>query len=133
MEYIFLVVAAAWSLQFLFSYWQLQRFHRRLAELRQLGRCSVGMVGNRWRGRTYGVLCLNQHDRVIHAAAFDGYTVFSQLRSLPQVEGMRLDAVLATATPPDGVRSAQWKALQHAAQFFTAKPGANDNPSPQTT
>jgi hypothetical protein len=82
---------------------------------------------------SYGVLCLNQHDRVIHAAAFDGLTVFSQLRALPQLEGMRLDAILATATPPDGVRSAQWKALQHAAQFFTTQPNANDVPSTQTT
>ncbi len=133
MEYIFLVVAAVWSLQFLFSYWQLQRFHRRLAELRRLGRCAVGMVGNRWRGRTYGVLCLNQHDRVVQAAAFDGWTVFSQLRPLPQLEGMRLDALLATATPPDGVRNTQWKALQHAAQFFTTQSRANDIPSTHTT
>ncbi|WP_081752844.1 transcriptional regulator GutM [Kallotenue papyrolyticum] len=126
MEYLFLVVAVAWSLQLLGSYWQLQRFHRRLAELRRLGRCAVGMSGNRWRGRTYGVLCLNPHNQVVHAAVFDGLTVFAHLRPLPQLEGMHLDAIVTSATPPAGVRGAQWQALQHAAQFFTTRSNAPD-------
>ncbi len=120
MEYIFLVVAAAWSLQFLLAYYQLQRFHRQLAELRKLGRCSVGMHGNRWRGRTYGVVVLDGHDRVRHAAIFTGWTVFSQLRPVAGLDGMRLDAILGAETPIGHVNRSQWAALQHAAQFFTA-------------
>lgn len=118
MQYFFLAIAAAWAVQFGCSYWQLQRFHRRLAELRKLGRCSIGMAGSRWQGRTYGVLVVDAHDRVCHAALFSGWTVFSQLRSITGLDGMRLDAILGTAQPLAGLRQAQWLALQNAAQFF---------------
>lgn len=118
MQYVFLVVGMAWCLQFLLSYWQLQRFHRQLAELRKHGRCSVGMYGNRWRGRTYGVLVVDEHDCVRNAASFSGWTVFSTLRTIVGLDGMSLDAILSTATPPTNLHRSQWLALQNAAQFF---------------
>lgn len=118
MEYVFLIVAAAWSLQFLLSYRQLQLFHRKLAEFRKLGRSSVGMDGNRWRGRTYGVLVVDAHERVRHAATFSGVTVFSTLKPITELDGMQLETILTTDTPPAGLRQPQWRALKHAAQFF---------------
>ena len=118
MQYMFLVVGVAWCLQFFLSYWQLQRFHRQLAELRKLGRCSVGMYGNRWRGRTYGVLVLDKHDRVRQAASFSGWTVFSALQPIVGLDGTRLDAILSAAMPAANLRRSQWLALQNAAQFF---------------
>ncbi|MDP9309522.1 MAG: transcriptional regulator GutM [Chloroflexota bacterium] len=119
MKYIFLVVAGAWSVQFLLAYYQLQRFHRQLAELRKLGRCSVGLHGNRWRGRTYGVLVVDTQERVRHAAVFTGWTVFSKLNSLAGLDGMRLDTIQSAEMPLVQVSRSQWAALQHAAQFFT--------------
>src|SRR5215212_4434727 len=92
MQYIFLVVAAAWALQFLLSYWQLQRFYRQLANLRKLGRCAVGMHGNRWRGRTYGILVVDANDCISHAAAFSGWTIFSKPQPVAGLTGMRRDA-----------------------------------------
>jgi len=124
MQYIFLVVAAAWACQFLMSYWQLRRFHRELAELRKRGRCSIGMYGNRWRGRIYGVLVVDEHDRVRHAALFQGWTVFSKLQPVAGLDGMRLEAILATTTPPANLRQSQWLALQHATQFLKTQPTA---------
>ncbi len=118
MEYIFLAVAAVWSLQFLLSYYQLQRFHRQLAELRTLGRCSVGMYGNRWRGRTYAVLVVDAHDRVRHAASLNGWTVLASLQPIAGLDGMSLDAILAAETPVTPMRRPHWLALQHAAHFF---------------
>lgn len=122
MEYVFLVVAAAWAIQFILSYYQLRRFHRQLAALRKLGRVSVGMYGNRWRGRTYGVIVADQHDLVRHAAALTGWTVFSNLQPVSGLNGMRVDAILTTVTPPAGLRKPLWLALQHAAQFLTKQP-----------
>jgi glucitol operon activator protein len=118
MQYIFLVVAAAWMLQFLLAYWQLQRFHRRISELRRLGRCAVGSAGNRWRGRTYAVLVLDPDKCVRHAESFSGWTVFSKLRPIAGLDGMLLDGILSASVPPTGVHPSQWAALQHAAQFF---------------
>jgi DNA-binding transcriptional regulator of glucitol operon len=117
-EYIFLVVAAAWAMQFLFSYWQLRGFHRRLAELRKLGHCSVGMHGDRWRGRSYGVLVVDDHSRVCRAELFSGWTVFSKLQPIAGLDGMRLDAILSAGTPLAALRRTQWLALQNAAQFL---------------
>lgn len=121
MEYLFLVVAVAWSLQLLATYWQLRRFYRQLAELRRLGRCAVGMVGNRWRGRTYGVLCLDHHNQVLQAAIFEGLTVFARLRILPNLKGRHLNELLTTSAPPAGMRMTHWRALQHAAQFLATQ------------
>jgi DNA-binding transcriptional regulator of glucitol operon len=122
MQYLFLIVAAAWSIQFVLSYWQLRRFHRQLADMRKLGRCSIGMAGSRWRGRTYGVLVLDEHERVRHAALFSGWTVFSKLQPILRLDGMRLDAILTTDLPAGNLRRPQWQALQHAAQFFKTQP-----------
>lgn len=118
MEYIFLVVAGVWTLQFLLSYWQLKRFHQMLADMRRLGRCAVGLHGNRWRGRTYGVLVVDAHDRIRHAAVFTGWTVFSRLEPVAGLDGMRLEAIVADEPPLAEIRRPQWQALKHAAQFL---------------
>ena len=121
MQYIFLVVAAAWSLQFVLSYWQLRRFHRQLANLRKLGRCAVGMYGNRWRGRTYGILVVDAQDRIRHAASFSGWTIFSKPQPVAGLTGMHRDAILAMNTPIAQLHRSQWLAFQHAAQFFNTQ------------
>jgi DNA-binding transcriptional regulator of glucitol operon len=118
MQYIFLIVAAAWGVQFALAYWQLRRFHRRIAELRKLGRCSVGLHGDRWRGRTYAVLAIDRQDRVLDVEVFRGWTVLAQLRPIEGLAGMRLDAILGTATPPPPFTKSQWLALQNAASYF---------------
>jgi DNA-binding transcriptional regulator of glucitol operon len=118
MEHIFLIVGAAWAVQFLLSYWQLRRFHGHLAQLRKLGRCSVGMCGDRWRGRTYAILVVDEHNQVRHAASFSGWTVFSSPRPVAGLDGMRLGALLSAQTPLAHLRRSQWQALQQAAQFL---------------
>jgi hypothetical protein len=37
---------------------------------------------------------------------------------------MRLEAILATHTPPANLRQSQWSALQHATQFLTLQPSS---------
>ena len=133
MQYIFLVVAAAWFLQLLLSYWQLQRFHRQLANLRKLGRCAVGMYGNRWRGRTYGVLVVDAHDRISHAASFSGWTIFSKLQPVAGLTGMRGDAILTMDTPVGQLHRSQWLAFQHAAQFFNTQPAPSNHSTGSTS
>ena len=130
MQYVFLVVAAAWACQFLLSYWQLRQFHRQLSDLRKLGRCSVGVSGSRWRGRTYGVLVIDEHQRVRRAALFSGWTVFSKLQPITGLDGMHLDAILTTDVPPANLRRSQWLALQHAAQFFHTQPIPSNRSTP---
>jgi DNA-binding transcriptional regulator of glucitol operon len=124
MEYIFLVVAAAWALQFLFSYTQLQRFHRRIAELRRLGRTSVGKHGDRLRGRVYAAVVIDAQERVQRVELLQGWTVLAKLRPTSAIDGMSLATILATDTPPSGLTRGQWQAIRHAAGFFHAATSA---------
>jgi glucitol operon activator protein len=121
MQYIFLVVAVAWALQFVLAYWQLQRFHRRIAELRKLGRCAVGLHGDRLRGRTYAVVVLDANDRVRQVETFSGWTVLSKLQPVEGLAGMALRTITSTTEPPPPLRRAQWLAIQHAATFFNTQ------------
>jgi glucitol operon activator protein len=119
MTYVFLMVAVAWMAQFALAWWQLRRFHARIAQLRKAGRTAVGLFGNRFRGRTYAVLSIDGQGIVQHAELFDGWTVFSQLRPVAALQGQRVD-VLRAAEPLAGLRQSQWAALQHAASFLEA-------------
>ena len=120
MDYLFLIVAVLWVAQFGMAYWQLRRFHGRIAELRKVGKTAVGMHGNRWRGRTYAVLTVDGQERIRRAELFDGWTVFSKLRPVAELEGRPLSSLIEGSAPA-GVRQAQWAALQHAASFLQPK------------
>lgn len=119
MSYIFLVVAILWIAQFALAWWQLNRFHRRIAQLRTQGRTAVGMVGNRFSGRTYAVLVIDEQQNIRSAEVFDGWTVFSQLRPVAALVGRPM-STLRASEPVAGLRKAQWGALQHAAGFLEA-------------
>jgi DNA-binding transcriptional regulator of glucitol operon len=120
-DYIFLVVAVLWAAQFGMAWWQLRRFHGRIATLRREGRTAVGMQGNRFSGRTYAVLVADPQGRIHRAEIFDGWTVFSHLRPVAELEGRHLSALKAEQ-PVAGVRKTQWQALQHAAGFLEQAP-----------
>lgn len=117
MEYVFLLVAILWMVQFGLAWWQLRRFYSRIAELRQQGRTAVGMYGNRWRGRTYAVLTAGSDGTIRSAEVFDGWTVFSHLRPVPALTGMPL-SIFQSPQPHKGVKPTQWAALCHAASFL---------------
>lgn len=120
MDYIFLAVAAFWIAQFGLAWWQLRRFHARIGELRKLGRTAVGLKGNRFSGRTYAVLTVDTQERIQRAEVFDGWTVFSRLRSVDGLQGRPVSVL--HGEPTVGLRKAQWEALQHAASFLRQRP-----------
>jgi DNA-binding transcriptional regulator of glucitol operon len=128
-SYIFLVVAIVWVIQFGLAYWQLQRFHRRIGELRRYGRTSVGMSGNRWRGRAYGVLTVDAQGTIRRAEVFAGMTVFSQLRPVAALEGRPLSTVAADAPAPGGISATHWAAFAQAAQFLRNAPTSQAQPA----
>lgn len=120
MSYIFLVIAVLWVAQFALAWWQLRRFHSRIAQLRTVGRTAVGLKGNRFSGRTYGVLAVDDDGIIQSAEAFDGWTVFSQLRPVAGLKGQPIQVLRVVEAPP-GMRRARWEALQHAASFLEPK------------
>lgn len=91
---IFLVLGIVWIIQFGLAYWQIRRFYQRMIILRRSGLTAIGLSGNRYKGRSYAVLTMGEDGRVIHAEHFSGWTVFAQLKPIPQLVGMPLSELL---------------------------------------
>lgn len=92
---IFFGLIVMWFIQFGAAYWQMRRFYRRMVVLRQKGLTAIGLNGDRLKGRAYAVLTIDQHDRVVHAEQFSGWTVFAGLRPVPELVGLPLKEILA--------------------------------------
>ena len=91
---IFLILGVLWLIQFGLAYRQMRHFYQRMITLRQSGLTAIGLAGNRYKGRAYAVLTIDEDDRIIYAEQFSGWTVFAQLRPMPQLIGMSLQELL---------------------------------------
>lgn len=83
-----------WLAQFALTYRQMRGFYRRLRLLNKKGLTAVGMNGGRYRGRAYGVLVVDEDNRIAHAESMGGWTVFASLRPEPDLVGMSLREVI---------------------------------------
>ena len=91
---IFVMLVIMWSLQFGLTYLQMKKYTKRLKVIRQDGLTSVGMTGGKYKGRTYGILTVDENNQVIHAEKMAGWTNFSNLRPVPDLVGLNLDQIL---------------------------------------
>ena len=91
---ILVLLVFMWIAQFGLAYWQMKRFYARLKTLRQGGLTAVGLGGDRYKGRNYAVLTIDQDNIIVHAEKFSGWTIFSQLRPVPDLVGLSLQDVL---------------------------------------
>jgi len=91
---IFVLLAVMWALQFGLTYLQMRKYTARLKIIRQDGLTAVGMSGTKYKGRTYGVLTVDDNNKVIHAEKMSGWTNFSNLRPVPVLVGMTLEQIL---------------------------------------
>lgn len=91
----FLALGILWLMQFGLGYWQMRRFYQRMITLRRSGLTAIGLSGNRYKGRAYAVLTIGEEGRIIHAEHFSGWTVFAQLKPIPQLVGMSLPELLS--------------------------------------
>jgi DNA-binding transcriptional regulator of glucitol operon len=84
---IIIALAFMWTLQYLLTFRQMQRFYRRIARLRRDGVLSVGMAGSTWRRKQYAVLVVDQHYTIVHAEQLSGWTVFAKLKPIRGLAG----------------------------------------------
>ena len=91
---LFSLLAIMWALQFGLTYFQMKKYTKRLKVIRQDGLTSVGMSGGKYKGRTYGILTVDENNMVIHAEKMAGWTNFSNLRAVPELVGLSLDQIL---------------------------------------
>lgn len=107
------LLGLAWVLQFFLSMRQMRGFYRRVSELRQFGRTSIGVGGGTYRGRAYAVVVADPSGRVLTAELMSGISVFARLRPLPEVKGWNLRAMCEA--PPTSLNAKQKAALCQAA------------------
>lgn len=98
--FFFILLAVMWAAQFGLAYIQMRRFNGRILEVRKWGKTAVGLGGNRYRGRTYAILTVDDTGTVVNAEYFTGSTVFARVKPAPTVVGMTIDQILAD---PDGL------------------------------
>ncbi len=118
---LFLAIALVWILQLALSLLQTRRFHKRVFQLRKEGnQTSVGMSGSTWKQKVYGVLVINQDRTILRAEKLSGFTVFANLRPVPELGGKPM-SVLDRDEPLPGINEKVWKAFQNAAGFIKNK------------
>lgn len=91
---IILMLAIAWFVQYLLSFYQLRRFYRRIHQLRRLGTVSIGAEGTAWKRRQYAVLVVDPERRILHAEQLSGWTVAASLKPVPGLEGRPMSDLL---------------------------------------
>ena len=91
---LFVLLVVMWVLQFGLTYLQMKKYTARLKIIRQDGLTAVGMSGSKYKGRTYGILTVDEEDQIIHAEKMSGWTNFSNLRPVPTLVGMTLGQIL---------------------------------------
>jgi len=116
-SFILLSLVFVWLLQLCFSFLQIKRFNARIVELRKQGsKTAVGMVGNTYKRRAYGVIVVNEDMRIVAAEQFSGWTVFAQLKPAPSLVGMPLSEI--DAEPKFSIKPKTWQAFRNAAHYI---------------
>ena len=116
--FLFLLVALAWISQLALSLLQTRRFHRRVAELRTGSYASaVGLAGNNWRRKVYGVLVVDHAYTVLRAEILAGFTVFAHLKPVPALVGVPIERI-ERSDPLTGVSQKTWIAFRNAARYI---------------
>ena len=91
---LFVLLVVMWVLQFGLTFFQMKKYTKRLKVIRKDGITSVGMSGSKYKGRTYGILTVDDNNQIIHAEKMAGWTNFSNLRPVPDLVGLNLDQIL---------------------------------------
>jgi DNA-binding transcriptional regulator of glucitol operon len=92
---IFILLVIMWGLQFGMTYVQMRKYTKRLKIIRQDGLTAVGMGGSRYKGRAYGILTIDDNDKVIHAEKMSGWTNFAGLKPVPDLVGMNIEEIIS--------------------------------------
>jgi glucitol operon activator protein len=76
-----------WLLQYALTFWQMQRYNKRLKDLRKGGLVWVGLNGSAWKGRQYAVVVVDKDNRIVKVEQLSGWTVLATLKPVPGFEG----------------------------------------------
>jgi len=116
--WLFLLFATLWIIQLMLSLLQMKQFHRQYSLLRQDGDiASIGMSGNNWKRKIYGILVVDTHRTIVHAQQLSGFTVFARLKPVDKLVGLSLSEL---ELPPEtlDINKKLLAAFKNAAEFI---------------
>lgn len=123
---IIIAFVLAWILQYIMTFFQMRRYQKRLNELRKAGTTTTGMSGSMYKRRAYGILVVDENEKVIHAEQFSGWTVFASLKPVNELVGLSTKDIMDESIElpiPKKIRSAFQNAVE---QFEKAKEKARE-------
>lgn len=87
---LIILFIVAWIGQAFLTYFQIQNYRERMADLSKKGYVGIGKKSKKLgRGRIL-LLVSNPHERIIHAEEMRGITVFSRFKEKEQLSGYSL-------------------------------------------
>lgn len=107
-----------WIGQLALSYFQYKRYFARYNELKRMGdRVAVGVTGNIYSTKAYGVLVVDEKNNILHAEQLSGITVFANLKPVPELVGQPI-SVLEDEAPQPGIKKRHWAAFREAREYL---------------
>lgn len=91
---IIIAFVLAWVLQYAMTYFQLRRYNKRLNELRKDGTLATGMSGSMYKRKTYGILVVDDKEKIVHAEQLSGWTVFANLKPVADLVGLTTTEIM---------------------------------------
>jgi DNA-binding transcriptional regulator of glucitol operon len=121
----FIIIAAliaGWLVQIFFTYRQSMAFNDDCRKLRTSGTVSVGVGGNRYKGRrSFVAIAIDEDNIVRDAITLGGFTTFARSKPLPglfdqKVSVLRGDRTLSQVSPSQRLAARQAAELYGAAR-----------------
>ncbi len=132
----FIIIAAlvtGWLVQIFFTYRQSMAFNDDIRALRASGTVSVGVGGNRYKGRrSFVAIAVDEAGVVRDAMTLSGITTFARGRSLPGLLDVKVSVLRGDRSIPH-ISSSQRLAARQAAELYdAARTAVRANVSPAT-
>jgi DNA-binding transcriptional regulator of glucitol operon len=115
---ILAALVAGWLVQIFFTYRQSMAFNDDVRRLRTAGTVSVGVGGNRYKGRrSFVAIAVDERGIVRDAITLSGFTTFARSRALPGLFDVKL-SVLRGERDISHVSPSQRMAARQAAELY---------------
>ncbi|MDR7255534.1 glucitol operon activator protein [Nocardioides sp. BE266] len=113
-------LVAGWLVQIYFTYRQSMAFNDDVRRLRGSGTVSVGVGGNRYKGRrAFVAIAVDDAGVVRDAITLGGLTTFARAKSLPGLLGVKVSVLRGDRALPH-VSPSQRLAARQAAELYGA-------------
>ena len=117
---IIAALVAGWLVQIFFTYRQSRAFNDDVRRLRTSGTVSVGVGGNRYKGRrSFVAIAVDGQGVVREAITLSGVTTFARARALPGLFDVKVSVVRGDRALPH-VSKSQRVAARQAVELYDA-------------